>query len=399
MADRRSARLPGIDIRHAASCAAARGGKCACRPTYRAEGWVASEGRRIRKTFPTLAGAKAWRQDASVALREGTLSCDSSSSTLRWAAADWLTAAREGSIVNRSGDRYKPSTLRGYEETLHLRVLPWLGAVRVRDLTRPHLQRLVGTLMGEGLSASTVRNAIVPVRAICRHDVMVGQLAVNPTAGLQLPAVRGKRERVAPPGEVVALLKALPPAQRPLWATALYTGLRRGELMALRWSDIDLGRGLIEVSRSWDLEEGAVDPKSAAGVRRVPIPATLRPFLAEQRLRSRGADVLVFGRSATKPFNPRSISRWATEAWGDAGLEPVTLQECRHTFASLMIAATAAAGKFNPKVLQTIMGHSSITVTYDRYGHLFPGSEAEASRLLEAYLSADGAGAGGAASG
>ncbi|TMK97772.1 MAG: hypothetical protein E6G34_08735 [Actinobacteria bacterium] len=71
----------------------------------------------------------------------------------------------------------------------------------------------------------------------------------------------------------------------------------------------------------------------------------------------------------------------ARRAWKDAGLEPVTLHECRHTFASLMIAAGV-----NAKALSTYMGHATISVTLDRYGHLMPGNEAEAAGLLDAYL-------------
>ena len=71
-----------------------------------------------------------------------------------------------------------------------------------------------------------------------------------------------------------------------------------------------------------------------------------------------------------------------------AGCARITLHECRHTFAALMVSAMAAAGKFNANVLQTLMGHSSITVTFNRYGHLMPGSETEAAGLLDSYLEA-----------
>jgi hypothetical protein len=97
------------------------------------------------------------------------------------------------------------------------------------------------------------------------------------------------------------------------------------------------------------------------------------------RLDSR--DGLVFGRTDGTPFVTSSVSLRASKTWKGAELRPVTLHECRHTFASLMIAAGV-----NPKALQTFMGHSSITVTLDRYGHLFPGSEEEAAVLLDAYL-------------
>jgi integrase len=82
-------------------------------------------------------------------------------------------------------------------------------------------------------------------------------------------------------------------------------------------------------------------------------------------------------------FDPSKLTKRADKAWKDAGLERITLHECRHTFASLMIAAGV-----NAKALQTFMGHANISITLDRYGHLMPGSEAEGARLLDAYLSA-----------
>lgn len=88
-----------------------------------------------------------------------------------------------------------------------------------------------------------------------------------------------------------------------------------------------------------------------------------------------------FGRSGELPFNSRAVSSRAGAAWSEAALDVITLHECRHTFASLMIAAGV-----NAKALSVFMGHSSITITLDRYGHLFPGSEAEAASLLDAYL-------------
>ena len=90
---------------------------------------------------------------------------------------------------------------------------------------------------------------------------------------------------------------------------------------------------------------------------------------------------MVFGRSADRPFEPWTVRERARRAWNAAGLLPINLHECRHTYASFMIAAGV-----NAKALQTFMGHASITVTMDRYGKLFPGSEDEAAVLLNAYL-------------
>ena len=131
-----------------------------------------------------------------------------------------------------------------------------------------------------------------------------------------------------------------------------------------------------------------IAPKSAAGARRVPIPAALRAYLAPHKLLS-PADPsgLVFGVRG-EPFSASSIGERAQRAWRDARLEPISLHECRHTFASLMIAAGV-----NAKALSTFMGHANISITLDRYGHLLPGAEDEAAGLMDAYLRAARAGA------
>ena len=206
--------------------------------------------------------------------------------TLRQAADAWLDGAKAGTIRARSGDVYKPSALRGYEQALRDRILPELGGAKLSDVRRVDLQDLADRMLADRLDASTIRNALMPLRVIYRRAVARGEVLVNPTAGLELPAARGRRERVAPPAEARRLLDALPrPEDRALWATALYAGLRRGELLALRWQDVNVAAGRIRVERSWDAKAGAIDPKSDAGARSVPIPSVLRDLLLEHKLR------------------------------------------------------------------------------------------------------------------
>ena len=204
---------------------------------------------------------------------------------------------------------------------------------------------------------------------------------MNPTSGLELPAMEGARDRIASLAEAAELLAALPERDRALWATAMYACLRRGELLALRWEDVDLAAGVIHVERSWDAKEGAVGPKSRPGRRTVPIPAVLRDYLVEHKLRSGRHVGLAFGTSYAQPFTPSNVRKRGNAAWARAGVEPIGLHECRHTFASLMIAAGV-----NAKALRAYMGHSSVTITLDRYGHLMPGNESEAAQLLDSYL-------------
>jgi integrase len=371
----------GIVERHARSCRSRNGGRCDCEPTFQANVWDGQAQERVRKTFDTLTGAQMWRRDALIALRRGRPISTGSPKTLREASESWLDGARQGAIRTRSGDKYKPSAVRSYDRSMRLRVLDKLGDEPLEDIRRGDLQELVEQLIGAGLAASTIQATIIPLRAIFRREVALERIQVNPTSGLQVPAIRGGRDRIASPDEAAKLLDALPVEDRAVWATGMYGGLRRGELKALRDDAVDLAAGGIHVVAGWDDKEGEIETKGRRR-RRVPIPAVLRDQLLEQRMRTgRTGRDLVFGSTPTSPFRPGLLTARADTAWATAKLDRITLHQCRHTFASLMIAAGV-----NAKALSTYMGHSSITVTYDRYGHLMPGNEDEAAGLLDAYL-------------
>jgi integrase len=179
-----------------------------------------------------------------------------------------------------------------------------------------------------------------------------------------------------------------------------------GELRALRWSDVDLKGGVIHVRRSWDDDEGDQQPKTKGSTRRVPIvPRLARLLRAQAKAIVRGGNDLVFGRTADDPFMPSTVRNRAFAPWGwkqvpnpaddgpksvwaksrDDALERIGLHKCRHTFASLMIAAGP-----NAKALSVVMGHASIQITFYRYGKLMPGGEAEVGRLLSVYLNGGG---------
>lgn len=343
----------GVRQRHGRECN--RNGRCKC--PYEAFVYSKRDRKKIRKTFPTHAAAQAWRDDAKTAVRKRTLRAPAST-TVDQAAKAWLDGARKGLIRNRKGDPYKPATIRAYEIGLRLRVLPEIGSMRLSEVTRTDLQDLVDGLLASGLSENAIGVTLLPLRAIYKRALARPEtgIAVNPTSDLEMPAVSGGRDRIASPDECADLLAALQPTDRALWATAMYAGLRRGELMALRREDVDLAAGVIHVRRGWDAVEGEIATKS-------------------------GKD--------TMREHTRKAWGWQLDDQGELvpsgsrepPLEPITLHECRHTFASLMIAAGV-----NAKALSTYMGHAGIQITLDLYGHLMPGNESEAAAQLDAYL-------------
>jgi integrase len=352
------------------------------RNSYRASVWSSKDGRSIRKTFPTMAAAKSWRRDAEAELSRGRLR-PPSPLTIEEAADELLDGMRTGVIrTGKSGHSYKPATIRSYERALQLRILPALGEVKISELRRADVKALVKKLQGEGLSGSTIKNTLDPLRVILREARDSEIISTDPMAGLRLPSDEVKRDRIATPEEAAVLIEAIPAEDRALWATAFFAGLRRGELRALRVRDLDLAKSEIAVERTWDDKEGDVAPKSDAGRRRVPMFGLLRGYLTDLLLDSRrGGEDLVFGRTAEDPFVPSTVRNRALAAWETAGMEPIGLHECRHSFASMLIDAGG-----NPKALQEALGHASIQMTWDRYGHLMPGGREELRERLDAYL-------------
>jgi len=270
-------------------------------------------GRKRSKTFTTITAARQWRNDAMTALRAGTMTA-SRGPTLNDAVDTWLDRVRAGHVRNRSGDPYKPSAIRGYEHCLRRHVLPRLGRLRLEEIKPKDVQALVDRLVQDKCAAATIDSALTPLRALYRRAVARGEVAHNPTLRIEKPAVRCKVRTVASPVEAATRLAALDPADRALWATAFYAGLRRGELIGLVWDDVDLATGVIHVRRGWDDVEGEIAPKSRQGRRAVPLPAVLRDHLVEHRMSSTGE-----GRVFATPRQVRTQAERAGKLWTEKG--------------------------------------------------------------------------------
>lgn len=360
----------GIEARHARSCNSRSSGACTCKPTYQAQAYDKVARKTIKRTFSTRTAAKQWREDANAAVRAGTLSAERGP-TLSDALDDWIELLRAGGERTRSGDPYKPGTIRDYERCLRrYGFRDALGHVRVRELRTTDAQRWVDDLIRSGrMKPATIDTAVTPLKAFYRRAIIRGDAALNPFVGIMKPAVRCRMRDVVSPVLAAAMLEVLPSEDRRVWAVAFYAGLRRGEIIGLRPEDIDLATGVIHVRRGWDMLNGEVEPKSRKGKRKVPIPALLRDYLDA-----------VDGPLGAPHWIAKTNKR-AAEIWEVAELPTLTLHEARHTYASFMIAAGV-----NAKALSTFMGHANIGITLDLYGHMFPGAEDEAAGLLDTYL-------------
>lgn len=311
-------KTPGIRVRHSRTCASRHAG-CRCVKSYEAFVYLPREDRKLRKTFPTLAAAKAWRADATVAANQGRLRAPSSETVAEaWEA--WHERAKAGYEPNRSGNPYKPAALRGYERAMRLRVLPVFGHAKLSKVTRAEVQAFADGLTDEGLSASTVQNTLDPLRVMLRRAMRRDIVSVDPTDGVELRRMRGTRDRIAAPPEAAALLAALPDEDRALWATTFYAGLRRGELRApalvrrgpRRRHDPCRARvascaptccAHLRVG----VHRGSGTTRRASWTRRSLRRAHVRCRCSTCWLTGRRGDALVFGRTDSEPFLPTTV--------------------------------------------------------------------------------------------
>lgn len=335
----------------------------------------------------SLAEARSWRIDALARLQAGTLSADAGP-TLAEASTEFIAGIRAGTVRQKGGHVYKPSTVRGYERDLNGHAVPELGSSRIGRLQRPDLQRWVDGLTTPERSPSTVRNIVAALRALIGFAELRGWVHVDPCKGLRLPAGEQGRERIASPTEAAELIAAMPPTDRAALGLAVYAGLRLGELLALDVGAVDLDDGWIYVRRSWDPGAKEFVPTKSRKERRVPIIDKLRVLLADHLVLLNHPNEGLLFPSAQQPMwptDPAILRRRTHKRWDDVGLERLGFHEGRHTFASIAIAAG-----LNAKTLSTYMGHATITITLDRYGHLMPGSEVEARAMLDTYLDRSG---------
>ena len=178
----------GIEARHARDCAVE---PCTCTPSYRAWVYDRRTNTRIRKSFSgkgALAAAKGWRIDALSDLNRGK-NIAPSKMTLRAVAEEWFAGAKATppTVLNRSGEVFKPSAIRGYESDLRRFVLPDFGGEKLSEIRRGDLQRLCDKLTGQGYSGSKVRNVVTALKSVFRWALDRELVSVNPTTGLRLP--------------------------------------------------------------------------------------------------------------------------------------------------------------------------------------------------------------------
>jgi integrase len=289
-----------------------------------------------------------------------------------------------------------PKTRERYDSVVRTYLLPAFGATAVGKLSRADVKEFFVGLDGRGVSEGTQRKVQVVLSSILSEGVELGWLRENPAARLRLKRPARRPKVILTATEVRALADAMKrPADRVAVYVAAYTGLRAGELWALRRCDLDLDRRMVHVARALKDERGHLsfeEPKTEGSRRTVTLPRFVANLLTEHVRTIRDPEALIFtspgggnGRADGDggPVRHGLFMRRAFRPAVKAALPPerqaLRFHDLRHTAASLLIGLGA-----NPKQIQDRMGHSSITTTFDLYGHLFEGHDTALLDALDA---------------
>jgi integrase len=350
-------------------------------------------GTRHLKTFDRKKDADAYHAQVAVEVKAGIHTAASRSITVAEAGDLWLRS-REAAGVERT-------SLANYKRHLDLHIAPLIGATKLSALTVPFVRAFEDRLR-QDRSAHLTRAVMVSLSCLVAEAQERGLVAQNVARGLRSRSANGHRERrveagrdIPRPDEIRAITAHLGGGRwRPMLLTAIFTGLRASELRGLRWVDLDLDQGELHVRQRANAFGSIGAPKSRAGVRTVPLPPLVANSLREWRLKSEGSD-LVFPGQGGKPLHYATVTR---EGWYpvqvaagvvDSNGKPKYpgLHALRHFYASWCINRRSDGGLELPiKVVQARLGHATISMTADTYGHLFPrqddGAELAAAEAL-----------------
>lgn len=329
-----------------------------------------SAGTRRAKQFARKKDAEAWSTTAAWQVSQGTHTPDSQSITVSVAAKQWLDRARR--------EKLEPTTIAAYDQHVRLHIEPLCGAVKLSQLTAPMVAEYRDQLLDK-LSRPMAVRVLRSLTSIIAGAQGRGQVAQNVAGAIKVKRMARERPKVRPPSKN-ALRAILEAAQEsddrraaPLAMLAIFAGLRASELRGLSWRQLDLKACAVTIDQRADAMGTIGPPKSAASRRTIPLPASAVRALKEWKLACGPSDHgLIFPSLAGKVMSYRYLS---LNVLGAILSSPkVTLHDLRHAAASLWIEQ-----QVEPKRVQAWLGHHSIQVTFDTYGHLFEAAERETS--------------------
>lgn len=345
-------------------------------------------GKRIR-TFKNVSGsmkeAKTLMHKMITEMEQGTIVKNSNKKVGEW-MDEWIS-------------NYLPNieetTRVGYKTKIRCYIKPAIGDIFLKSLKTEHIQRMINDMNNRGLSPKNIRDTFNNVNAAMKKAVKVRLIPYNPCEAVELPKLKKYRANVYPPEMIQQLLDVTQGTDMYLPVFLLVmVGLRRGELLALRWSDVDFDNNILKVRNNMvNGEKGCVikAPKSEAGIRDIHLGSDVMEVLKTAKAEyihkvfTSGGYVqnlnFVIHQDDGSPIKPDSMTRKWTRFLETHNLPRIRLHDLRHSNATALIQAGV-----NPRVVQQRLGHSDVNITLNTYTHVLPEMDMDAAEKLDAIL-------------
>lgn len=336
-----------------------------------------TEGKRRWKTLPqgtTKAKAKEFLREIEDRLARQIYIPDEKLPIFSLVAKNWIETTKHN-LRESTWSVYEGHTRNHFDE---------LNSLRINRITTPKIETFISNRLNEGMHILTLRKILVTLNQIMAYAVRHKYIDYNPVREAQKPRGKGtvKEEgmSILTPLEINTLLAAVKkPKYRMIFKLAVMSGARQGEILGLKWQDIDWENNQIHIRRTYNNGRW-YDVKTPTSNRRIDIgPLMMADLLSWRASCEPNADDLVFAAATGQPINHTNMrARYFYPALESAGIRKIRFHDLRHTYASLLIEQGE-----NIKYIQTQLGHSSPTVTLNVYAHLFKQVNQEAARRLE----------------
>jgi integrase len=347
--------------------------------------------RQTKAGFPTRKECLAEMNKLLVTVEKQAYRPPTKATVREYLTKDWLPAVKA---------TIRPSTYNSYVQHVECHIVPHIGSVKLPQLSGSQVNAMYATLAAHGarngrpLSPRTIHHVHTCLSKACRDAVRWGLIARNPLAAADPPRTKGdgaKEMKTWTAEQLAAFLTSVKDDRLyPLWHTIAMTGMRRGEALGVRWSDVDLENGRLSVRRALVPDNRDVvvsEPKTVKGRRVIALdPQTVEILKAQAARQLDERDEwgdswtdtgLVFTKENGEALDPETISRWFRIAVRKAMLPTIRLHDLRHTHATLALQAG-----IHPKVVSERLGHATVSITLDTYSHAIPAMQEEAAERI-----------------